>query len=906
MIGLGVEILNQQKRQQQQQQRQKQQQQPRATQKQRQTQQTPSKPRPDPAKAARRAEVLEMQAHLNRLGYDAGPVDGIPGARTRAALSAFERDHGLAPDGKLDAAALAVLRTSTKPKQDYQTTTDHSQTTQAPLVLSQGSHGAIDPQSGLRLPSPARLGDAVLTGWPVSWGPLAKQTVKLGPRDVNAASLDLASYVDLHILKSFPTIMTDEKIAAEYAGRFLGGDLQNRYHTQCRYPCDRQAPYSGWQGATEFERQATYQAFVQEIVPELVSHAPEFPIQTTEVDQVKLGQYDQATQSFPLYAVRPRTGYFGYVKSITTKAGKISGPKLDHLPMDPETAESLAAQFGAQERVLYIGYDQTVGPATIWPYGAHNYELPIQVTGLRVALDPELHEVIYSHSETDKPATDVTVRDGVVWAMGRVVLPATQLNITSPAPLKKNLWAALKPRVASLVDVSGLPDHVVLERLPELNLSQPELRQLAATALGRDPTPEEFNDLLRDGARSHHFRDPFVQYRLVGGIKTHLENRRPQGEENDTAIPLRVYCESNLQTYDFASAAFPLKPNCRRHFMEITHDLAALGITSASPLNFDAASIFPSALPMPMQEAEAFSKTAGTPLMSFETDLSLSARQTDAGPVLTLSTTPPRNLRFHPQADLAAASLPLGSGEASAKTATETSRVWQASDPQAMENLASIPTETHALPMDAGQLHPGEVLGRLQISLYGLRQEQMGDVSPLSQRAKMMQRRNGDLAAPLGVSSDRLISVAEDTQGRYAIYGLLPAPADSYRVTLPTDGYGRSQLELRTELDITNAITLRLADNREALLLLLTPTVVMATERHNGPVIDRFKLATPDTALTAVSRLETPPRYILLRNLAARFAIDAAPVLENSLSHPSELSIHDKRARYEDSDRQAR
>lgn len=40
-----------------------------------------------------RAVVSAVQAELNRLGYDAGPVDGIPGRRTEAAISAFTSDQ---------------------------------------------------------------------------------------------------------------------------------------------------------------------------------------------------------------------------------------------------------------------------------------------------------------------------------------------------------------------------------------------------------------------------------------------------------------------------------------------------------------------------------------------------------------------------------------------------------------------------------------------------------------------------------------------------------------------------------------------------------------------------------------------------------------------------------------------
>ncbi|MCP1674358.1 hypothetical protein J2T57_001460 [Natronocella acetinitrilica] len=41
-----------------------------------------------------RAPVLAVQAGLRNLGYDPGPLDGLMGAQTRAAMRNFERDHG--------------------------------------------------------------------------------------------------------------------------------------------------------------------------------------------------------------------------------------------------------------------------------------------------------------------------------------------------------------------------------------------------------------------------------------------------------------------------------------------------------------------------------------------------------------------------------------------------------------------------------------------------------------------------------------------------------------------------------------------------------------------------------------------------------------------------------------------
>lgn len=54
--------------------------------------------------------VLEIQRELNRLGYNAGPVDGLMGARTRAAIQAYQRDHDLLEDGQPTSSLLSHVR----------------------------------------------------------------------------------------------------------------------------------------------------------------------------------------------------------------------------------------------------------------------------------------------------------------------------------------------------------------------------------------------------------------------------------------------------------------------------------------------------------------------------------------------------------------------------------------------------------------------------------------------------------------------------------------------------------------------------------------------------------------------------------------------------------------------------
>jgi len=54
--------------------------------------------------------VREIQQGLLNIGYDPGPVDGLYGNRTRAAIEAFQKDIGMHPDGAASNKVLDAIR----------------------------------------------------------------------------------------------------------------------------------------------------------------------------------------------------------------------------------------------------------------------------------------------------------------------------------------------------------------------------------------------------------------------------------------------------------------------------------------------------------------------------------------------------------------------------------------------------------------------------------------------------------------------------------------------------------------------------------------------------------------------------------------------------------------------------
>ena len=62
-----------------------------------------------PGAADEKAAVRQIQAALKRAGYDPGPIDGIVGTRTRAALAAYQKANQLPSQPAINAETLQRL-----------------------------------------------------------------------------------------------------------------------------------------------------------------------------------------------------------------------------------------------------------------------------------------------------------------------------------------------------------------------------------------------------------------------------------------------------------------------------------------------------------------------------------------------------------------------------------------------------------------------------------------------------------------------------------------------------------------------------------------------------------------------------------------------------------------------------
>ena len=110
-----------------------------------------------PSQSSHSPEVIkQVQEKLNAAGYDAGPADGMLGAKTEQALTTFQGAKGLEASGRLDTQTLAELQID--PAAGSASVASASGSTGAsPEQRGTGTGGSADPG-----PSPERTAEPKL------------------------------------------------------------------------------------------------------------------------------------------------------------------------------------------------------------------------------------------------------------------------------------------------------------------------------------------------------------------------------------------------------------------------------------------------------------------------------------------------------------------------------------------------------------------------------------------------------------------------------------------------------------------------------------------------------------------------------------------------------------------------
>ncbi len=269
---------------------------------------------------------------------------------------------------------------------------------------------------GIRAISPASREGRLLTGYPLTQAPFSRQMVSFGPynRRTAASSFDLALYFDLVILKQWPDSLKDERLAKTYASRFLTGARLFRYVANCRkIHCDSGGPYQGWAGRNEFEREASYRAFVREIGPQLRSLAPSPPVRMLLVREVTLRSYNSAAGAFPINVARTNTSIFVGEQPAQSRFAVTFGFRL---PTQVHVARPEAPGFleplEAQQRKAYLALSISLENPT-WNSRMGRPEMKAVLQQAALYADPELRRKLRDFDTAPLVGTDTPSQPAV-------------------------------------------------------------------------------------------------------------------------------------------------------------------------------------------------------------------------------------------------------------------------------------------------------------------------------------------------------------------------------------------------------------------------------------------------------------------------------------------------------------
>jgi hypothetical protein len=249
--------------------------------------------------------------------------------------------------------------------------------------------------NGVRRIEPAKIKGLLVTGYPLMRGKYSAEETKLGRNERIKSHVDLALYIDLAVLRRWPEIFDDDRLAYSYASRFLREDAVQKWIAGCRYgKCSSQTPYDGWAGANEFEREGSYRSFVQEMRPALIALAPDLPLSVLQVLDVTVQPYDGARGIFPLQVPR-QAPFFATVPPATQLLVTSAFTPPLSVPVARTEAPSWLAKLPSSKRTAFLGLELSlVVPDAPTQLARRELQLVLKNAGLYA--DPDLEAKLHA------------------------------------------------------------------------------------------------------------------------------------------------------------------------------------------------------------------------------------------------------------------------------------------------------------------------------------------------------------------------------------------------------------------------------------------------------------------------------------------------------------------------------
>jgi len=263
--------------------------------------------------------------------------------------------------------------------------------------------------SGLRDIDPIVVDGRLLSGDPIQdlGFDAAAARVPFVRGDRPKAQVDLALAIDLALLRQWPQALEREADARDYADRFLVGAARDTY--LCPDDCPRGVPYAGWRGSNEFEREAAYNAFIEEIVPRLSGQAQGFPVGIRSVHQAEVLAYDYEREGFPLRFKRDPS-----LPSVTAGISPVIGMSIqdtdtfaDFVPVSRDAAEAWLARISAGDasgkRIAWLAVDLRLRPVE-WDANRRGPVVARGIDAMRLTAAPDGGTVLHTFARPEPEA----------------------------------------------------------------------------------------------------------------------------------------------------------------------------------------------------------------------------------------------------------------------------------------------------------------------------------------------------------------------------------------------------------------------------------------------------------------------------------------------------------------------